>query len=236
MQAIFKNPTGYVAQAIFKYIVIGDNATGKSNICMRLADNRYVEENPATIGVDFFSVAYGPVKINLWDSAGLERFLSITQTYFRDCCGIILVFDLTNRASFTSLTSRWMPIIALNCPANTNIMLVGNKSDRPRAVLEHEVNDLMARFSNIVGYTETSAKNNKNIQKVVSELTDSITNRIKNGETIIGVRNPEIFQTQPVGFPEACIRSGESSGYLPFELLPPLDEVAMSKCCGLFIS
>lgn len=80
---------------IFKYVILGDSAVGKTNIMLRFTEDDYKPTNLPTIGVDFkikmIDTKGKRVKLQLWDTAGQERFRTITETYYKNATGIILV-------------------------------------------------------------------------------------------------------------------------------------------------
>ena len=85
-----------------------------------------------TIGIDFkvkmVQVGEKKVKLQVWDTAGAERFRTITQTYYAGAMGIILAYDMTSEASFSNV-STWMRQIKEHAGADVSIILVGNKFD-----------------------------------------------------------------------------------------------------------
>ncbi len=89
---------------VFKTLIIGDSSVGKSNILLRFSDNVFHETFLPTIGVDFkiknVSVYDKTIKLNIWDTAGQDRFKTITQAYYKGANGIVVVFDITDRVSF----------------------------------------------------------------------------------------------------------------------------------------
>uniref|UniRef100_A0A915LEJ9 Uncharacterized protein n=1 Tax=Meloidogyne javanica TaxID=6303 RepID=A0A915LEJ9_MELJA len=87
----------------------------------------------ATIGVDFrirtITIDDKLVKLAIWDTAGQERFRTLTPSYYRGGQGIILVYDVSSRASFESL-EHWLLEVDTYCTrADAIKMLVGNKID-----------------------------------------------------------------------------------------------------------
>lgn len=89
---------------IFKILIIGDSSVGKSNILLRFSDNIFYDTFLPTIGVDFkiknVNVYDKAIKLNIWDTAGQDRFKTITQAYYKGAHGVIVVFDLTEKVSF----------------------------------------------------------------------------------------------------------------------------------------
>ena len=95
--------------ATFKLLLIGDSGTGKSSILLRFTDDTWLhpDEVSATIGVDFkvkvVEVEDKRYKLTIWDTAGQERFRTLTSSYYRGAQGVVLVYDVSNRASFEHL-------------------------------------------------------------------------------------------------------------------------------------
>uniref|UniRef100_A0A915CUK5 Uncharacterized protein n=1 Tax=Ditylenchus dipsaci TaxID=166011 RepID=A0A915CUK5_9BILA len=89
----------------FRIILIGDSTVGKSSLLRYFTEGRCAEISDPTVGVDFYArmVEIKPnfrIKLQLWDTAGQEKFKSITRSYYRNSVGVIIVYDITNRKSF----------------------------------------------------------------------------------------------------------------------------------------
>ena len=84
---------------LFKVVLVGNSAVGKSSILVRYADDEFSEVFMATIGVDFrfksFNLNSNKVKLQIWDTAGHEKFRTITNSYYKGAHALILVFDIT---------------------------------------------------------------------------------------------------------------------------------------------
>ena len=118
---------------IFKVLLIGDAGVGKSSILLRFTDDSFEEQMASTIGVDFRvkTVTLGgkTVKLTIWDTAGQERFRTLTSSYYRGCHGVILVYDVNERESFTHL-QQWLEELELYSTTQHFVkLLVGNKID-----------------------------------------------------------------------------------------------------------
>ena len=96
---------------VFKILLIGNSAVGKSSLLMRFAEDIFSENFLPTIGVDFkirtFEAAGSKVKLQMWDTAGQQKFKTITSAYYRGAQGILLVYDITDKKSFTDL-QQWL--------------------------------------------------------------------------------------------------------------------------------
>ena len=147
---------------LFRIIVIGDTQVGKTSLCHKLTDDKFLSSCESTIGVDFSSLRVTLsnniiLKCQLWDTAGCERFRSITKSYYTNTAIVILVFDLSEKSSFYSLNS-WVKEISQNMNAsNYKILLIGNKVDQERKIKFETVYEFANNHR--MTYLETSAKN-----------------------------------------------------------------------------
>jgi len=84
-----------------KVVLLGNSAVGKTSIFNRLTMNRYFEDGVTTTSAYFKSIQCDvdqkPVTINLWDTAGQEKFMSLTEMYVRDSAGVVIVYDITSK-------------------------------------------------------------------------------------------------------------------------------------------
>ena len=94
-------------QSIVKVMVVGDYNTGKSCIVQRIADDVFSEAYVTTIGVDFRILKddESNTKFQIWDTAGKERFRSITKTYYRGSNIVMVVYSVADRSTFESIES-----------------------------------------------------------------------------------------------------------------------------------
>ncbi|MFX0105347.1 MAG: GTP-binding protein [Candidatus Hodarchaeota archaeon] len=155
---------------LFKSIVVGDGGVGKTALTLRFSKGFFTEDYKMTIGVDFhvktitIDTVEGPIrsKLQIWDTGGQERFSSIRPMYYRGSLGALLIFDLTNSASFEHLP-QWIDEVRTNVKAEIPLLLVGNKSDLldQRAVSLEEINTFTSNFN--LYYMETSAKTGEGV-------------------------------------------------------------------------
>ena len=96
---------------LFKIVIIGDSAVGKSNLLSRYARNEFNMHSKATIGVEFqtqvMEIDNKEVKAQIWDTAGQERFRAVTSAYYRGAVGALIVYDISRRSTFDSI-ARWL--------------------------------------------------------------------------------------------------------------------------------
>ncbi|KAL5546062.1 hypothetical protein UlMin_005749 [Ulmus minor] len=158
----------------FKILLIGDSAVGKSSLLVSFISNSADDLAP-TIGVDFkikqLTVGGKRLKLTIWDTAGQERFRTLTTSYYRGAQGIILVYDVTRRDTFTNLSNVWAKEVELySTNQNCVKMLVGNKVDREseRAVSREEGMALAKELGSM--FLECSAKTRENVEQCFKEL------------------------------------------------------------------
>jgi len=170
---------------LFKFIIIGDAATGKSCLLHRFIDDKFKKDSTHTIGVEFGSkiveVGGKNVKLQIWDTAGQERFRSVTRSYYRGAAGALLVYDITSRDSYNHISSWLTDARSLSNP-DIVIILVGNKSDLDD---EREATFLEAsRFAqeNDLMFLETSALSGVGVQEVFLKNARTILSKIENGK------------------------------------------------------
>jgi len=119
---------------IFKFIITGDSAVGKSSLLVRLTDQRFLANPDPTLGVEFGSKLITlpddnkVVKLQCWDTAGQESFRAITRSYYRGAAGCLLVYDVTSRKSFINAQS-WLAEVREYADPHVSCILVGNKVD-----------------------------------------------------------------------------------------------------------
>ena len=149
-----------------KIIMLGASTVGKTSIFVRYFQDDFSQNTLSTVGVDFktkfFKFGETKIKVNYIDSAGQEKFKSISTNYLKGTDGVILVFDLTKRETL-NLVTYWADCIKKNNRENIGLILFGNKSDlkNDRQVSYEEGKNL----GNNLGckYYEGSARTGENI-------------------------------------------------------------------------
>lgn len=157
-----------------KIIFVGDVAVGKTSIIARIIDNPFSDKYIQSIGVDFCSknIRYRGknVKLQIWDTAGQEKYKSLIPSYIRNASIVFLVYDISNRESFDNV-ANWIQFIRKI--ENSLIVLVGNKLDLSNKEVNIEEGEDYAKKEGLQFY-EISAKTNQGIKtmfySVVAEL------------------------------------------------------------------
>ncbi|KAJ4460008.1 putative Ras-related protein Rab-1A [Paratrimastix pyriformis] len=178
---------------LFKLLLIGDSAVGKSCLLLRFADETYTDSYISTIGVDFkirtIELDGKVVKLQIWDTAGQERFRTITSSYYRGAQGIIIVYDVTDSESFNDV-QLWLNEIDRYASENVCKLLVGNKADMvtKRQVEAAQAQEFAERHS--IPLIETSAKTGVNVEKAFLRIAAEIKNKLGQGMAPKPVPNP----------------------------------------------
>ena len=171
---------------LFKLLLIGDSGVGKSSFIIRFVDNTWDEKFIKTI-VDFvrkFNIIIfqkiatldikGKIaKLQIWDTAGHERYRSLIPTYCKGAHGILVVYDITKRESFRNL-NYWLSQIEQYANNNILKLLIGNKCDleSKREVSFQEGKEFAEK--NGMKFIETSAKTNQKVSEAFESFVDDI--------------------------------------------------------------
>ncbi|KAF8336543.1 the SidmDRRA-Rab1 complex [Cantharellus anzutake] len=165
---------------VFKVVLIGDVAVGKSCLLLRFVDATYTEYSRATIGADFktriLKLEGETVKLQIWDTSAQERFRPAVYSICRSADGIIAVYDVTDDKSFTNV-KRWLQEIQSYASEGVNKLLVGTRSDlTSKKVVEYTVAKGFADQL-AIPFLETSAKNGTNVEQVFLTMAKQIKDR-----------------------------------------------------------
>ncbi|KAJ4705008.1 Ras-related protein like [Melia azedarach] len=176
----------------FKILLIGDSGVGKSSLLVSFISSA-VDDLAPTIGVDFkikqLTVGGKRLKLTIWDTAGQERFRTLTSSYYRGAQGIILVYDVTRRETFTNLSDVWAKEVDLYSTNQDCVkMLVGNKVDREsERVVSREEGIALAKEHGCL-FLECSAKTRENVEQCFEQLALKIMevpSLLEEGSTVV---------------------------------------------------
>ncbi|XP_018576897.1 ras-related protein Rab-1A-like isoform X1 [Anoplophora glabripennis] len=166
---------------LFKLVIVGDAAVGKSSLVMRFADDIYKEDYSVTI-LDFkirtIEMDGKIIKLQIWDTAGCERFRCLSPTYYRGAHGVILVYDCTKENTFNNI-QEWLKDIEYHAGGSINKLLVGNKNDlTTKKVVDTSTATNYAKKLGIT-FLETSAKNATNVEQAFMTMIAQIKNKLE---------------------------------------------------------
>ncbi|XP_024408984.1 ras-related protein Rab-26 isoform X3 [Desmodus rotundus] len=151
----------------FKVMLVGDSGVGKTCLLVRFKDGAFLAGTfISTVGIDFrnkvLDVDGMKVKLQIWDTAGQERFRSVTHAYYRDAHALLLLYDVTNKASFDNIQA-WLAEIREYAQHGVVLMLLGNKVDSAQErVVKREDGEKLAKEYGLP-FMETSAKMGLNV-------------------------------------------------------------------------
>ena len=170
-------PPNIQALSKYKIVFLGDQGVGKTSIITRFMYDSFDKLYQATIGIDFLSKTMyledRTVRLQLWDTAGQERFRSLIPSYIRDSSVAVVVYDITNRASFLN-TSKWIEDVRNERGNDVIIVLVGNKTDlTDRRQVSVEEGEDKAQKEGIM-FIESSAKAGFNIKSLFRKLATAL--------------------------------------------------------------
>ncbi|VDL85443.1 unnamed protein product [Nippostrongylus brasiliensis] len=173
----------------FRIILIGDSTVGKSSLLKYFTEGKIAEISDPTVGVDFYArmIELRPnfrVKLQLWDTAGQEKFRSITKSYYRNSVGVMLVYDISNRASFENIAG-WLHEAEVNMggpnPGKCVFQLIGHKSDNQcERRVDYEEGEYFAKYHKMK-FIETSAITGKNIFDAFLMMAQEVYKRVEEG-------------------------------------------------------
>ena len=158
----------------FKVLILGDPSVGKSCFLIRYTEDTFQDVYLSTIGMDCkykkVDLENGEsIRLQLWDTAGQDRFRSITRNLYKGAAGIILIYDVTNRKTFESI-KNWVESIRAEVSNKVVIVLVGNKIDKKEQIdVKTEEGDVLAEEFNLP-FFECSALTGENINEAFAEL------------------------------------------------------------------
>ena len=173
-----KNKLSTSMDCVYKVLLLGDSTVGKTCVLLKYTDKIFQETHMMTIGLDYrlkvMQLQSGKeIKLQIWDTAGQDRFRSITKNYYKGSHGIILIYDVTSLKTFENVKS-WVSQIHEEISDKVVIYLVANKIDMDdlRKVTKEEGIKLAEELA--IPFIETSAKTGENIDNIFSDISERI--------------------------------------------------------------
>ena len=189
------------SDVMFKVVIIGNTHVGKTSLMLRYADDTFRTKHISTIGVDFkivnVKIGETTVKLQIWDTAGQDRFRTISSTYYRGAHGAIVVYDVTSSQSFYNVEHWINDMNAYN--QNVYKILVGNKDDDPNGtsvskIIETKEAQTLAKQLNVNSF-ETSAKENINVKEVFEDMAHELLKRYNLRKANLTMKKDQSQQT-----------------------------------------
>ena len=169
----------------FKILLIGDLGVGKSCVILRYVEGDFPGNIMSSIGVDFktkqIELDDHSIKMQIWDTAGHEKFRTITTSYYKSAQAIIILYDITQKSSFDHIRN-WITEIDKFGKQGVLKVIVGNKLDleNNRKISKEDAENLALKYG--VKLWEVSAKDNTNIEEM---FVDTIKTLLEKNSKII---------------------------------------------------
>jgi len=169
---------------LFNYIIIGDAGVGKSCLLLNFTGKGFRTEHSGTVGVEFghrvIDVNQRSVKFHIWDTAGQEKFKSLTRNYYRNAAGALVVYDITRRESFNNIV-KWLEEVKEHCNTEVAVVLIGNKCDlEEERQVSYKEGETLANENNML-FLETSAKLAQNVEQAFIKTGETVLDKLEKG-------------------------------------------------------
>jgi small GTP-binding protein len=168
---------------VFKILVGGDGAVGKTTLLRKYVDGTFDESSITTVGVDFFikQVIYknvGSCTLQIWDLGGQERFRHLLESFIMGAKGALLLFDLTTMPKIDNILN-WVNMVRMH-DLNLPIILVGTKLDLEELIaVDDESAEALKNAFNMVEYVKTSSKTGTNVELVFNLMVEELMKKSK---------------------------------------------------------
>ena len=187
-------------ETLIKLVIIGDSGVGKSNFLFKFIEGKFSPLHVATVGFDYKSKIISlpqskkKVKLQIWDTAGQEKYMSLNKNLFQRVQGIILMYDITKRESFERL-DMWLNIIK-QMINEVPIVLVGNKLDdedneETGRIVSYTEGDEYAKVHKFL-FFETSGLNGTNVDKTFINISEVIIRNMQDDRASIATVGTQI--------------------------------------------
>ena len=193
---------------IIKLLIVGDTGVGKSNFIYRYTEEKFSNSNLSSAGFEFntkeIEITDRKIIVQLWDSAGQEKFKSITKNLFNRVQGIIILYDITNKKSFLNVPN-WIKLIQETTNYMIPYTLAGTKCDLNNEREVEEEEGIKLSQENKIDFMETSAKNNINIMECINTFVKNIVNSENFMRNIsFGLQKISLYKQDTVNKSEKC--------------------------------
>ena len=180
-------------------MILGDSGVGKSSILERYVNRRFTGSYKVTLGSDFFTIDKEingrNVILQLWDTAGQEKYRSLSVLYYRGSDACIFVFDLCNKSSFENL-EEWFKLFFYQISEEQRdkfpIIILANKKDQPKQVVSEEEIQSWCEKNNNVKYYRTSAKTGEALDDAFSYVAEIAVKRAEENEYNLSIMNSKL--------------------------------------------
>ncbi|MFX1442912.1 MAG: Rab family GTPase [Promethearchaeota archaeon] len=174
-----------VKEFVFKIVVLGDAAVGKTSLINMYIEQSFSEDYKPTLGANIIrkdvhvDEINASVRLIMWDLAGQEKYNVIRSMYFQGCVGALLVYDVTRHNTFETIDSKWLKDFKKYVKKEGTYILIGNKIDlNDERVVSTEDGEKYAKQIDASDFIETSAKYGENVEQAFSNLVTQILRKL----------------------------------------------------------
>lgn len=162
-----------------KIVLLGDGRVGKTSILNRYINNTFNENQEMTVNCSYYQkdLEFDGIKYTfcLWDTAGQEKFNALTNIYYRDAKGAILVYDVTLKETFQKVEKWYDELTVFN--SDTVIVIAGNKIDMKKVDIDNNVIEEFCKEKK-VEHIFTSAKTNEGLDEIFYKVCRDIASKM----------------------------------------------------------
>ena len=163
----------------YKVVLVGETGVGKTNLITRYIYNTFDQNQVSTVSATYAKKTIkrndgNEIILQIWDTAGQESYRGLTQLFYRNAAGIIIVYDITRKNTFEEIKNYWLKQVKENASKEAKIVIVGNKND---LFTKGEVDEEECRaFAEKIGamFQLTSALNSNGVDKLFEDLADAL--------------------------------------------------------------
>eukprot|EP00826_Nyctotherus_ovalis_P056652 TRINITY_DN7693_c0_g1_i20.p1 TRINITY_DN7693_c0_g1~~TRINITY_DN7693_c0_g1_i20.p1 ORF type:complete len:187 (-),score=65.09 TRINITY_DN7693_c0_g1_i20:247-807(-) len=174
---------------IFKVMILGDSGVGKTSILEQYVNQVFTGKYKVTIGSDFLTrdltINEEKIKLQIWDTAGQEKYRSLSLAYYRGADACVFVYDITDKSSFANVDT-WMETFFAQVPDSQTgsfpVVVVGNKVDKEGRAVTSDAAKRWTRSHSDVALFEVSAKTGEGVETAFMEIGRLLVNRSNEGK------------------------------------------------------
>ncbi|KAG2393705.1 hypothetical protein C9374_007236 [Naegleria lovaniensis] len=172
---------------LVKVVLVGDYGVGKTSLAKKISQRGFTTQHQPTIGIDFVVCTLvlntkETVRLQLWDTAGQEKFKALASSFFRGADGIFVIADVSEKSSFDRIPG-FLEDGKKNCSSDVEFVFIASKIDLRTQQLgvmtEPEAKNEFRKYDANIPIIETSAKEDKNVEKALLTIIQRIYNKKK---------------------------------------------------------
>ena len=166
-----------------KCVLLGEANTGKTSLISRYVNGSFDAKTQTTVGCAFKDKKIikknWDVRLDIWDTAGQEKYRSLLPMYYKDAKIVLLCLDLSRENyNITEAISYWMGQLNDNCNVeDREIFFVGTKCDLKSDTISNKIEAIRQNYDNTI-YIETSAKEDQNIEYLFNYCIDRVLEKV----------------------------------------------------------